>query len=470
MGNTRSKKGQSSWQMPRKRTPEKSTHGLSRRKQQLLESIRPKRRQPSGAGSQKRRKIEEEFVNSEKVYIRGLQQILIDYVDPLEHAGILPENSELRVLLGPVEILIILHTDLYERMCASEYCAGVFTEETIGWMKTYSRIINEYDSIVHQIKVMRNQNPQIDEFFAEREKDIEFYLLYIIQRVPRYNLLLKELLKNTPEDHENYECVVEAKRQIQEVCDQLNDEQKKHEDKVQFTEISDRLKESRVSIWAPARKLVGQYDCLVPKGKTFLGKTSLKRGKLIIFSDKFLIIDAEDDVVHTASFANVDDIHVFQEKNRCAVKITSHLGDEDSTIILYAKDSKDQSMFVTLMTTQKESNSQALFVESALCSENDNDEVSLYSRTLSKTVSHARMAKAFEDMGVRTPPHILPGGISFASMDESLGGSTYVESVEEIGPMQYSAFFSDTDPDSNATPQLTVEFWDRERKVNSSAL
>jgi DNA invertase Pin-like site-specific DNA recombinase len=47
-------------------------------------------------------------------------------------------------------------------------------------------------------------------------------LITPIQRLPRYNLLLRDLLKHTPNDHPEYNRLAEAIEVIQRLCDRLD--------------------------------------------------------------------------------------------------------------------------------------------------------------------------------------------------------------------------------------------------------
>ena len=48
------------------------------------------------------------------------------------------------------------------------------------------------------------------------------YLIMPIQRIPRYLLLVKELLKNTPEDHPDFVSLAEAQQGIDDAANHMN--------------------------------------------------------------------------------------------------------------------------------------------------------------------------------------------------------------------------------------------------------
>eukprot|EP01080_Neovahlkampfia_damariscottae_P005677 gene5677-9498_t len=103
-------------------------------------------------------------------------------------------------------------------------------KQIVPYLKIYSSYINNYAEatavlmratkenlkyykIVNQ---MKNQNPKC------RGQDLLTLLINPIQRIPRYALLLKELLKNTPKDHPEYDTLVSTLDEIKKVAEELN--------------------------------------------------------------------------------------------------------------------------------------------------------------------------------------------------------------------------------------------------------
>jgi len=58
---------------------------------------------------------------------------------------------------------------------------------------------------------------------------IQSLLILPIQRVPRYKLLLDELIKGTPKDHESYKLLLEAKELVGQAAIQINEALRQHE-------------------------------------------------------------------------------------------------------------------------------------------------------------------------------------------------------------------------------------------------
>ncbi|XP_059242850.1 phosphatidylinositol 3,4,5-trisphosphate-dependent Rac exchanger 2 protein-like, partial [Mustela nigripes] len=58
---------------------------------------------------------------------------------------------------------------------------------------------------------------------------LEGYLVTPIQRICKYPLLLKELLKRTPRKHSDYAAVMEALQAMKAVCSNINEAKRQME-------------------------------------------------------------------------------------------------------------------------------------------------------------------------------------------------------------------------------------------------
>jgi len=70
-----------------------------------------------------------------------------------------------------------------------------------------------------------------------RQLDLSALLIMPIQRLPRYELLLSELVKNTSENHSDFASLSEALKYIREVNLYINQRQKKDDERLQVMEL-----------------------------------------------------------------------------------------------------------------------------------------------------------------------------------------------------------------------------------------
>jgi hypothetical protein len=99
----------------------------------------------------------------------------------------------------------------------------------------YKNFVNKYDIALSKMKELQKNNKEIELFAYEAKKKtpglLGFQSLFIqpVQRLPRYCLLLKELIKNTAEHHVDYEDFKHAKVEIENVLFSINESKKKVE-------------------------------------------------------------------------------------------------------------------------------------------------------------------------------------------------------------------------------------------------
>ena len=62
-----------------------------------------------------------------------------------------------------------------------------------------------------------------------------------VQRIPRYGLLLRELIKNTPPEIEEHAAISEVEKIVNGVCTEINAEAGQADKRFQTLELHDRL-------------------------------------------------------------------------------------------------------------------------------------------------------------------------------------------------------------------------------------
>jgi hypothetical protein len=74
-----------------------------------------------------------------------------------------------------------------------------------------------------------------------KKHSISMLLITPIQRLPRYKLLLSELIKSTWPDHQDYENLGNALSQIKEIAKYVNDRKKEYENRAKVQDIQDSI-------------------------------------------------------------------------------------------------------------------------------------------------------------------------------------------------------------------------------------
>jgi hypothetical protein len=215
-----------------------------------------------------RNQIIREFVKTEESYVLGLSELKKYYIDTLKHS--LMDNkvkkkkvteSEMNIIFGNVEHILTIHqvflVGLRSRL--EEWPMtniGVSLSNQVPLMKNYISYVNGYDDAINQLREIRKNSPDFDKYCHAIKKktagnlDIVALLILPVQRLPRYVLLLRELIKNTDENHVDFNNLVSAKRKIEEVTKEINENKRKHEQTQLLNRIQKNLDYVDVGIYS----------------------------------------------------------------------------------------------------------------------------------------------------------------------------------------------------------------------------
>jgi len=91
------------------------------------------------------------------------------------------------------------------------------------FLKCYSLFIQNFSRSLDRIHREEQINPEFREFLASRRKlgfgrgiDLSGMLLNVVQRIPRYRLLLNEVLLNMPSEHPDYLALTQSHEIIEQ--------------------------------------------------------------------------------------------------------------------------------------------------------------------------------------------------------------------------------------------------------------
>jgi len=105
-------------------------------------------------------------------------------------------------------------------------------------MKLYIDYVNKFDNSLSTMNECKGKSKVFMQFLERaraesscRGRGIDDFLIMPVQRIPRYSLLLKELLKNTEEKHRDYGYIKQAFDKVSEIGTYINERKRDHESK-----------------------------------------------------------------------------------------------------------------------------------------------------------------------------------------------------------------------------------------------
>jgi len=244
---------------------------------------------PAPPTKSKREKIVEELFQTEKTYVKELASIVHLYLDPLDTVpGHFLDMQEYKTLFGNLRDIFDFHNEAFaprlEKSCFPERNKSIVPPPSVGSFfqlnapvlanlygeyYTNSNMANNFLTRIQNSKSGRfstslvNNKPKEAIFKKENKKrlkkfktflqwvcgqpehtqmSLQGYLLLPVQRLPRYLLLLEQLLKNTSETDKEYRDLNKAKEAIRMVVEQCNERIRHFEEKQRVIEIISNIR------------------------------------------------------------------------------------------------------------------------------------------------------------------------------------------------------------------------------------
>jgi len=256
-----------------------------------------------------RAKIITELLDTEKSYIKGLEELkknfLDDYVEPLQKSL----NVDISPFKTKVESLIYLHENIYEKLCSAENICKVFQQE-FRFLKMYPSYVKGYEETITKLREASKKRRFKQLFETGKGGAFQDPLVYfnqlgitIIQRPPRYILLLQQLKKKTPKGHSMYDDLEKALTEIEGTCGSINEYESKTQ--LRFIEISKSIDYKTLSLagvpqlLVPWRRLIREGAVGIKTVKqsrmSFIRrgnqeKLLLEKGRIVMCNDMLIIL------------------------------------------------------------------------------------------------------------------------------------------------------------------------------------
>jgi len=176
------------------------------------------------------------------------------FIKPLRENKLL-KDTEIQGIFANVEIIFDFQKELLKQFRtrvesweSQPLLGDVFTTLS-PFLKVYTTYVENFEKGSVTLKNAKKQNSQFNAFLRKcHEKkemygnlDLEDYLLMPVQRIPRYQLLLQELLKCTEESHPDFIPLQSALSKIKEVAVHINTWVKTSDNKQKIVEIQNEL-------------------------------------------------------------------------------------------------------------------------------------------------------------------------------------------------------------------------------------
>jgi hypothetical protein len=192
----------------------------------------------------KRGFVVKEIISTERTYLSRLKIAIEVYAQPMKFNRIL-DSSDCSAQFDTLEKLLELHNKYYvtDEDSDSLNIEALFNDISNNF-QIYSQYLVDYEPTMQRRGSLLTSSRKYSDFLDKTIKDpksqgqnIESLLIMPVQRIPRYRLLLEQLLKYTPEDHLEHPFVKSALDKICNVAMFNNEAIRARENKTKMMSI-----------------------------------------------------------------------------------------------------------------------------------------------------------------------------------------------------------------------------------------
>ena len=232
-----------------------------------------------------------ELCDSEQKYCSYLQQLSGPYKEALSPYIQLDEK---RLIFQNIDALIILSGTFSGKFVqeaargAKDAVMGHCFTDAQHLIKMFVPYIETYPEVELKIKELNNTNKKFKEACIKLERDgkepLNSLIVMPIQRMPKYILLLKEILKATPTWHEDYKMLKDAMESLKggsQICDIKT---KEAAAKSHLYQLQTKIKDCP-NLIAPSRTIIGQWPI------------AEERQEIFVLTDMLLIIKHKKKII-----------------------------------------------------------------------------------------------------------------------------------------------------------------------------
>ncbi|CAG0901688.1 unnamed protein product [Darwinula stevensoni] len=191
-----------------------------------------------------------EIIDTERVYVKDLQEVISGYVDVMKNNEAVPiPQEEISVLFGNLEDIYNFNKELLRDLEAAgmdvAQVASCFMESNSGFA-IYSHYCNNYPKSVSLLTELLRRE-EVASYFRTMQSSLHHtlplgsYLLKPVQRILKYHLLLQNLAKHINEELDGYNILVNALSAMTGIAHHINEMKRKHEHAVRVQEIQSLL-------------------------------------------------------------------------------------------------------------------------------------------------------------------------------------------------------------------------------------
>ncbi|KAH8406777.1 hypothetical protein KR222_000372, partial [Zaprionus bogoriensis] len=230
----------------------------------------------------------QEIITSEKSYLEQLELLMQYFVRPLKDQAIINASNH-TALFGQIEMIYNLNGEFLRELEANmENVAQAFLKMA-PFFKLYSVYAFDYRGALFILQDLISKNPVFRKFLEDTEsrpevqRKLNALMIVPIQRVPRYKLLLEQVLLYTSPADADYKLLKESVKEIEATASHINSCVEEQEITQYLIHLQNSLVNRTPNIVKPSRRVIkeGMLFKITHKGQQI-------RRYCVLMSDIFM--------------------------------------------------------------------------------------------------------------------------------------------------------------------------------------
>eukprot|EP01100_Stratorugosa_tubuloviscum_P010045 TRINITY_DN425_c0_g1_i1.p1 TRINITY_DN425_c0_g1~~TRINITY_DN425_c0_g1_i1.p1 ORF type:complete len:871 (+),score=389.51 TRINITY_DN425_c0_g1_i1:92-2704(+) len=238
-----------------------------------------------------------EIIQTEKGYSKDLELLLRKFINPISAQQILSSEDVKKIFLNTKDILVCALKISKEIEKDSDIIniANQFIQKKQVLIDLYTSYCCEHDGSLEYLERCRKKEKRFDTFLKNLMEDQELrcldlnaFLVKPVQRVCKYPLLFRELLKNTPDTETTaYQLIANALSVAEEITSKVNNNKRGIENRL----FLERLQQS-IFTWNEDLSIQRDDRFLIKEGnlQKFSKVNELLDRKVILFTDVIVFL------------------------------------------------------------------------------------------------------------------------------------------------------------------------------------
>ncbi|OHT17530.1 hypothetical protein TRFO_02581 [Tritrichomonas foetus] len=217
-----------------------------------------------------RTQIIKEIIDTEKQYVDDLQQILKFWSPALTKRNML-SPTEHEAIFKDIPSIFNCHSEFLQNLLKIENGYSTCISPLFIQFSEYFKVSNIYISAyprVNEILDQKSQNKSFVSTLSELRqlidgRDLSSYLITPVQRMPRYLLFMRELIKRTPVSHPDQELIELSQEKIEETTLSAEAQAERAKQQTLLYKLQEKLKKANVTIVNPSRRIARVFNAFL---------------------------------------------------------------------------------------------------------------------------------------------------------------------------------------------------------------